>query len=370
MKSITSIIILFSLGLFVFISCGDTEEPMELITDRFDRQVMLTDWADMIIIPALESYNSAVSQLVADKEAFVNDRSDDNLQKLREGYIAAYMALQQVSMFDIGKAEEIRLRNYTNIYPTDVATIDKNIVTQSYNLELPSNYDAQGFPALDYMLFGMGENNVEILSSFADDNTLAYLDDLVTRLHSLSEIVLEDWKSGYRATFINNRGASGTATVDKMVNDFLFYYEKFLRAGKIGIPAGVFSGNPISNAVEAPYSKIYSKALFLEAFGAVQDFFVGKSFDGNSQGESLESYLIYMQEQNNTADIASQILDQWTEAEATADQLSDNLNEQVITDNNKMLSTYDELQEAIVSLKVDMMQSLNIQVDYVDADGD
>ncbi len=370
MKSITSIILLLSLGLIVFVSCGDTEEPIEIITDRFDRQDMLTDWADMIIIPALESYNTSVARMASDKDAFIAERSDMHLEQLRESYVNAYLAWQHVSMFDIGKAEEIRLRNYTNIYPTDVATIDKNIASQNYNLELPSNYDAQGFPALDYLLYGMGENNAEVISTFADDNTVTYLDDLVTRMYNLSELVLVDWKTNYRATFINNSGASGTAAVDKMVNDFLFYYEKFLRAGKIGIPAGVFSGNPISAAVEAPYSKIYSKTLFLEAFGAVQDFFVGKSFDGNGQGESLESYLIYMQEQNNTTDIADQILDQWTIATAAADLLSDNLQEQVITDNNKMLSTYDELQKVIVLLKVDMMQSLNIQVDYVDADGD
>ncbi len=35
-----------------------------------------------------------------------------------------------------------------------------------------------------------------------------------------------------------------------------------------------------------------------------------------------------------------------------------------------MLTAYDELQKAVVLLKVDMLQALNIQVDFVDADGD
>ena len=35
-----------------------------------------------------------------------------------------------------------------------------------------------------------------------------------------------------------------------------------------------------------------------------------------------------------------------------------------------MLETYDELQKAVVLLKVDMLQVLNIKVDFVDADGD
>ena len=35
-----------------------------------------------------------------------------------------------------------------------------------------------------------------------------------------------------------------------------------------------------------------------------------------------------------------------------------------------MLITYDVIQVAVVLLKVDMLQALNINVDYIDADGD
>ena len=35
-----------------------------------------------------------------------------------------------------------------------------------------------------------------------------------------------------------------------------------------------------------------------------------------------------------------------------------------------MLKTYDVIQAGVVMLKVDMLQKLNISVDYVDADGD
>ena len=35
-----------------------------------------------------------------------------------------------------------------------------------------------------------------------------------------------------------------------------------------------------------------------------------------------------------------------------------------------MLVAYDEIQEGVVCMKTDMLQSLSISVDYVDADGD
>jgi hypothetical protein len=35
-----------------------------------------------------------------------------------------------------------------------------------------------------------------------------------------------------------------------------------------------------------------------------------------------------------------------------------------------MLLTFDRIQSVVILLKVDMLQTLNINVDYVDADGD
>jgi hypothetical protein len=343
---------------------------MELFTDNFDREAMLIDWADQIIIPAFESYNTSLDGLVNAKDVFISDQSESSLTALREAYIAAYMSWQNVTIFDIGKAEEIGLRNFTNIFPTDVDGINENIIEQNYNLDLPSNFDKQGFPALDYLLFGIADDTDGILSALSDENASVYLEDLVTRLQLLSREVLDDWNGDFRASFISNNGSSATASVDKLVNDFLFYYEKFFRAGKVGIPAGVFSGNTLPLSVEAPYSQIYTKDLFFEAFDAVQAFFVGQSSDGRQQGMSLESYLSFISNENQTADIASIIIDQWRVANSSAALLSDSFREQVEVDNDLMLNAFDEIQRAVPTLKVDMLQALNIQVDFVDADGD
>ena len=64
------------------------------------------------------------------------------------------------------------------------------------------------------------------------------------------------------------------------------------------------------------------------------------------------------------------ITDQWGIAADTFEALSDDLGNQIIEDNSKMLNTYDELELAVVLLKVNMLQALNIQVDFIDNDGD
>ena len=77
-----------------------------------------------------------------------------------------------------------------------------------------------------------------------------------------------------------------------------------------------------------------------------------------------------MQGDDQPSTIATALRSQWATAESASQLLSDNLNQQVLTDNAVMLSVYDELQEAVLPLKMDLLQALNIQVDFIDADGD
>ena len=51
-------------------------------------------------------------------------------------------------------------------------------------------------------------------------------------------------------------------------------------------------------------------------------------------------------------------------------ELNNDFSFQVNQDNLTMLKTYDVIQKNVVLLKVDMLQKLNISVDYADADGD
>jgi len=352
----------------MFWACKDPAKPQP--TDSFDRTAMLTFWAEQQIIPALEQYGITLVELETAKNDFIQNKKITDFELLKTAYLNAYLAWQTVAMFNIGEAEAIGYRNYINTYPTDVALIESNVANETYNLELPSNFVAQGFPALDYLLFGLLKENEDYLQKLTQSQYLNYLSDLIDRLDVLNKTVLNDWQTNFKNTFINNNSSSATASTDKLINDYLFYYEKYFRAGKIAIPAGVFSGNTLSHAVEAPYSGIYSKQLCLKAFEAIQQFFDGVSFDGLTTGPSLKQYLQSVAAANNTEDVAQKIINQWQIAEENILELDNNFKQQVETDNPKMLAAYDEIQKAVVIMKVEMMQALNIQIDYVDADGD
>lgn len=367
--------ILLRIGVILIVviafSCNDNDNDNPMLSDNFDRTEMLEFWADQIIIPAYSQYYNSLQNLENNKEQFYSSASQLNLENLREAWLTAYLDWQTVSVFEIGKAEELGIRNFSNIYPANVELINSNILSTNYNLELPSNFSAQGFPALDYLLFGTGQSDNEIIDFLVDDSVQNYFDSLVSRLSILTNLVLTDWNYNYRSTFVSNNDSSATASTDKLVNDFLFYYEKFLRAGKVGIPAGVFSGNEEPSLVEGKYSAIYSKQLFEKGFFAARSFFNGSSFDGQINGPSLKQYLDQILNDNNgDFDIAEDIIMQWSSVDIALQDVSNDFGQQIIDDNSKMLALYDELQKAVVVLKVDMLQALNIQIDFVDADGD
>ncbi|WP_437370819.1 imelysin family protein [Maribacter litoralis] len=376
MKKIIGILCVLAL---VWACSNDSETDDSVIDDpvdevSFERSAMLINWADNIIIPSYKAFTGDLETLLSSFDTFKAEVNESNLIALRASWLNAYKTWQRVEMFEIGPAESVGFQLNMNIYPTDNEKIDGFIVDGSYDLSLSSNRSAKGFPALDYLLNGLGDNDAEILAFYNSDNKEAYLkytEDVLLDMQALTETVVSDWTNGYRDTFVANDGASSTASVDRMVNDYIFYYEKYLRAGKMGIPLGVFSGSTLPRNVEAYFDGSISNDLFLEGLAAVQDFFNGKHYNSSTQGESLASYLDALNTVKNEEDLSTLINDQMNTAKSMVVDLSAFRAE--IEDNNpptNMLLAYDEVQKAVPMLKVDMVSAMSISIDFVDADGD
>ncbi|MTI21061.1 peptidase M75 superfamily protein [Fulvivirga sp. RKSG066] len=370
MKKVLSVFLV----VLVFWACSEDGEPTieETPSDNFDRKAMLVNWADNIIVPGYTAYAESTTNLVEAKDAFITLSNEDNLADLRSAWKDAYIAWQKVSMFEIGKAEQITLRAYTNIFPTDASEIESKITQEDFDLSLPSSRDAQGFPALDYLLYGAAETDAALVARFNEEQALKdYLSTVTDKLNSLAKTVLNDWENGYRTTFVEKSGSDASSSVNKLLNDYMYYYEKALRAGKVGIPAGVFSdGGTLSDRVEAYYNREISKELLMTGLQASIDFFNGVHFDGTTAGESLHSYLDFVQTISEGENLSALINNQFNSASDKGNTLNNNLYEEVETNNTAMLQTYDELQKNVVLMKVDMFQALNVKVDFVDADGD
>ena len=374
-----SIIMYKNLVLVFFVSlllvrCGgsddDSSNDGEVKPVAYDRGKMLVHWADKIIVPAHNAFKLTLTDLDTSTKTFVASPDQSNLDDLRSKWLLSYKSWQHIEMFDIGKSEEIYFKSKMNVYPIDKTWLDNNIEKGTYDLENANNYSSQGFPAIDYMLYGIGADDTAILNKYNANNSFTnYLTDLVNKMVSTTDLVINDW-TNYRATFVGSTDNTASSSVNKLTNDFIYYYEKGLRANKVGIPAGVFSGAPLKGNVEAFYKKDVSKDLLLEAMDASIKFFNGTSYDGVSSGPSLKSYLTHLNSTKGGATLSSLVATKLETAKSQINSLSNDFVIQIETDNNKMLTAYDAIQAVVVLLKVDMLQAFNINVDYTDADGD
>jgi len=369
------LIFLFALTA-LFAACSPSDGD-NMSTDSYDRTALLTNWAENIIIPSYTNYQAKLQTLVTDANTFTANPTEVNLQTVRTSWLEAYKAYQYVAQYSFGKAAEINLKEKANTYPTDAVGIEANISGGTYDFSLLSQITRQGFPALDYILNGLNgvaSSDADIVTFYTDANAekyKKYLTDLVTTLKTDVDMVLTDWNGNYKASYIANNGKSATSSLSITVNNYIKHFEKDLRAGKIGYPAGIFSaGTTYPEKTEAYYKNDVSKELLNTAVQAAQDFFNGKYFNSDTTGPGLKDYLDFLNAVRNSQNLSTIIDNQFETIYTVNSELNDSFSTQINTDNTKMLAAYDALQQNLVYLKLDMMQALNITIDYVDSDGD
>ena len=351
-------------------SSEGTEDNQSENDNSFDRVKMMTFITEEIIIPSYDNLNKSLIELSESYELFKINITEHNLEELRNKWLNSYKLWQHVEMYNIGKSMEDYLIFRSNIYPVDTVRVNQNIDNGEYDLENPNNYAAQGFPTMDYLLYGIENDPVKVIEHYKEnDKVMNYLGALIEDLAANVKTVNDDWNQ-VKNEFVNSVDNTASSNLNMMVNDFIYYYEKGFRANKFGIPAGVFSGGALPDRVEGFYSKNFSKVFALEAMTSIKKFFNGESYkDDDLEGLGLKSYLNFV-EKDKEEFLSDKINTQLIDAEKSINELDNNLSGQIESDLIKVLKTYDEIQTAVVLLKVDMLQALNIAVDYADADGD
>ncbi|WP_419212047.1 imelysin family protein [Maribacter sp. X9] len=369
-------VLVFALSIIVlFTGCSsDSGDDNSTVDPNYNKEAMLVSWADNIIIPAFTNYQLKVNSLNESTITFTQNPGTETLLDLRNKWLEAYKAYQHVGIFDMGKATDLKLLESSNTYPTDAGNIEANISSGAYNLSAQAQFASQGFPALDYMLYGVKETDEDILALYTDGAKAAgykaYLTALSARLKLTADAVLEDWAGGYRATFIGLDNAI-TGSLNQMANNFIKNLEKDIRAPKVGIPAGIFSnGTLFPDKVEGYYSNDISKELLLEATKASQNFFKGASFGTNGSGPGLNEFLDAMGAKSNGQSLSGIINGQYATIFSEINKLDNSFSQQISADNSLMVATYNAFQQNVVYLKVDMISALSLTIDYVDGDGD
>ncbi|HSY60858.1 MAG TPA: imelysin family protein, partial [Cytophaga sp.] len=274
-------------------------------------------------------------------------------------------------------ALDYTLNSFMNVYPTNATTINANIASGTASLETFGSYAAQGFPALDYLINGIASTDADIIAQYtieADaDKHKAYLLQLTSQMRTKFDIVNNAWKGAYRNTFVAGTGTGLYSSTSLMVNGIVFYYERYLRSGKFGIPSGAMVGGTLlPTSVEAYHKKDISKTLAQTAHQSFVDFFNGKNFTTGTEGASLKTYLNSLDAKDATTHIllSETINTQFDVVNGKFALLSENLSNEVSINNAAMITMYNELQKTVRMLKVDMTSAASITITYTDNDGD
>lgn len=338
-----------------------------------NREEMLLNMADNIILPAYANFNLKLNELNTKTDLFSVNPTVLSLAELRAAWINAYIEWQKVEQFDFGPAEKYVIRSHFNIYPANVTNINANITNGSANLDLPSNYTAQGFPALDYLVNGVANNDAAIVSFYSNgaegSKRIAYLKSITSKMTAIFNSVQTEWNGSYRASFISRTGINASSSTSTVVNGFVQNYERTIRSGKFGIPSGsMLNGTVSPETVEAYYKKDISLTLAKTAHQAASDFYNGKSVKNGTEGPSLKTYLNSLPSSGTLADDINKQFNAITQKLNAIG--TENLSSVVQNNNQLMRDVYIEMQKAVLLLKVDMTSALSIAITYTDNDGD
>ena len=350
-------------------STGTEQTTVDLTTVRKEIAVNL---ATKLIIPAYENLKTYTDQLSISIETFNTSPTEANLVAAQTALKNSWLAWQGASIYMFGPAESVALRKSLNTYPTDVNQIDANIQTGDYILSSLANQAAVGFPALDYLLNGVATGNADITAQYRSeaDGRKQYLEDVANDIKTRVDQSLNAWVvdgENYTATFTEDDalGIDIGSSLSTIVNAIDLHFQRFVRDGKVAIPAGIRSaGVPRPKAIEALYGG-YSVELLKESLAAYEKMFLGIGAN-DIDGTGLYDYLVAI----DAADLAEDMQAQFDLAQLAADNLSDPLVDQIDADLDAMTNVFIEMQKIVVLVKSDMASLMGISITNQDNDGD
>lgn len=346
-------------------SCVDNSKD----EDNFDVTKILDNVADNIILPQFEELKSSTDELKSAYSEFEHSGEQEDLIALQNTFKESYSLWQSCSFVNYGNSNLVSLSSTLNTYPTDVDQITSTFnTTEEYNLESGSFANAIGYPGLDYLFFEGDESEIK---NRVEQDGKTYCLKNIDLIQSTSKSAYSFWKENtdnFYSDFKTTSSKSKGSPFSLFVNGFIKSFE-VLKNGQLGFPAGKFTLNqPQPNESEALYSGI-SLQLFKAHLANLERVYKGQSLDG-TDGIGLDDYLQELNTTRNGENLNELILGVFSTLKEKADLLEGTTNEAVANQSDLVNELYAKTKELVAYLKVDMTYAINVQITYIDSDGD
>lgn len=354
-------------GIVLFAACKEEATPKE-----YDRAALTANVGESIILPAYNNLVNELNLLKQDCNIFRHTPEDFYYTQLVDQFHISWAAWKACSPFEFGPAASVSLRSVVNTFPCDTLQIHNNFTSGTYDLNQVVNLDARGFPALDFLLYGLGDQTATIVDRYqnpADSaNLLGYLSAVVQDIHANCTSVANQWSSSYLSTFKEALGTDVGSSTSMLVNELNRDLE-IIKTASIGIPLGKQTfDTPLPEKVEGFYSQS-SLALASAELEALELIFEGQR-TGSAEGYGLREALNAVDALYNGSNLGDAIHGQFQTAKAALAAIPAPLSEAVVTNRAPVEAAYTEIQKLVILLKTDMASALSILITYTDADGD
>ena len=332
-------------------------------TERaFDRVPLLENVADNIIVPAYETLAAETEALTVASDRFTHKPTAQQLQALKEQWLAARLAWKTCEAFNFGPIDQRFLDTKMDLFPVSVVGLENAVAGYNGEADYLNSVgsDKKGFGALEYLLYHQGE--AETVALFEQEKYATYLGLLTQDLHGIATTVLADWKDGYAETFKANTGNDAGASITLYTNHMIELIE-IIKNFKVATPLGVrTNSDPLPNLVESPYANT-SVALILKNLEIIETVFTGGA------GEGLDDYLEALDLSDGEEPLATSIRTKIADCRTAAARL-DNLQTEVTTNQTAVQALLEATQTLTTLTKSDMMSQLGIIVTFSSNDGD
>ncbi|MBK6265889.1 imelysin family protein [Marivirga sp. S37H4] len=363
----------FCLVIATLTAC-DNESGSEKVD--FDREAFLVNMADQVVRPSIENFATKAEVLTSASVAFNEDVSESNLSGFRDALKATWLSYQHLAFVQVGPVATVNLRDRVNIFPTSVEKIEENITSGNYTLGAASNVAAKGFPALDYLLFGTGISEADVVAYFADQelgpNRKEYLQALVADIQSVATSMAGSW-GDYRSGFVENLGTDAGSGTSLLVNEFNFQFDIRIKNAKIGFPSG---GNPRTGGILSPekveaYYSAWSGELAEAAVKASLAVFKGENFTSGENGLGMDDYLTALDAKTrDDEDLSTVIINQINASLDEMEKIDEPYSVVASQEGSQLVTVYNALQAVIPLIKVDMPSAMSVSITFQDNDGD
>lgn len=344
-------------------SCKEPDGDTSSCLGEYPIDVFLERYANDIIIPDYRSFVTKIGELKSAVQDFTLMPDKSGLDGVRGKFASAYLGWQNVEPYQFGPAEDSYLYDHLNNFPLNVGALKTRIIQENYDFGSPDSYD-KGFPALDYLFYGLDTNDQALIDSFAaNPKYAAYVVAMTSFMAEKTQTVLDAWVSSFKSEFTSNTGVAAGLPFSQIVNSLNRHFER-IRRNRIGIPSGALTLNfPQPDEVEAPFSGL-SRQLAMQSIKASRRFFEG------ADGEGLDNVLEFVQAKKDGKPLQELILGEYDNAQVAVETIPETLAGSAENNTKKLLDAYQILSAMVIPLKSDMPSVMCIAITYVDNPSD